>query len=298
MERRTRLLTLTLIPVLLCSAASSEAQHWRGIRPLHSTRDEVERLIGQPMERNSGIYALQGERVNISYSDTQCTKGWPYGWDVPVGTVTAITVFPQPKPKLADLAVDISKSKKYVDPSGVIHYNNDDVGFSVAVDPKDYEVEVIEYYPAANDAELRCPEAAAREREIANGTSAVRSPDVYYSDKSPEKKEVYLDYLADQLQKAPPESTVYIIGYAGQRAKVREAEVRANVAKQYLIAKRGIDSKRIVTIDGGHRDLPGVDLFITLRDQPKPLASPSVYPGNVQIVKNDNPSSSRFRKQN
>lgn len=286
---------LTSASVILCLAASSKAQGWRGIRPLHSTREEVERLIGQPMQSKGITYDLKNERVNVVYSDGNCAKGWPYGWNVKSGTVIGITIYPQPRSKLAELPFDISKSKKYVDPSGVIHYNNDDEGLSVAVDPNEYEVRVIEYYPAVSDAHLRCPEAAAREREIASGESAERSPDVDYSDSSPEKKGVYLDYFADQLQKAPSDSTVYIIGYAGQRAKVGEAQARANLAKEYLAQKRGIDPRRIVIVDGGHRDPAGVDLYITPRGQPKPLASPNVYPGNVQIIK-DNKASSNHRR--
>jgi hypothetical protein len=273
---------LTIASVILWVAASSKAQGWRGIRPLHSTREEVERLIGPSTQPKGITYDLKNERVNVVYSEGNCTKGWPYGWNVKPGTVIGFTIYPQPRPKLAELPIDISKSKKYVDPSGVIHYNNDDEGLSVAVDPKEFEVRLIEYYPAASDAHLRCPEAAVREREKASGESAERTPDVNYSDSSSEKKHVYLDYFADQLQKAPSDSMVYIISYAGRRAKVGEAQARANLAKDYLNQKRGIDPKRIVIIDGGYRDPAGVDLYITPRGQPKPLATPNIYPGNVQ----------------
>ncbi len=281
--------------VIFCFVDTAKAQGWRGIRPLHSTREDVERLIGPPMQPNGATYDLKGERVNIGYSDLRCTKGWPYGWNVPARTVTAITIYPQPRPKLAELPIDISKSKKYVDPSGVIHYNNDDEGLSVAVDPNEYEVMVIEYYPAATDAHLQCPEAAERERQIESGESEVRRPDVNYSDTSLEKIHVYLDYFADQLQKTPSDSTVYIIAYAGRRAKVGEAQARANQAKQYLTTKRAIDSRRIIIVDGGHRDPAGVELFITRRGQPKPLSSPGVYPSDVQIIK-DNKASSNHRR--
>ncbi len=286
---------LTSAAVIFCFAASSKAQGWRGIKPLHSTREDVEQLIGPPMQKNGATYDLKGERVNVGYSDVACTKGWPFGWNVPAGTVTDIIIYPQPRPKLAELPIDISKSKKYVDPSGVIHYNNDDEGLSVAVDPNEYEVRVIEYYPAASDAHLRCSEAAERERQIANGESEVRRPDVNYSDTSLEKKHVYLDYFADQLQKSPSDSTVYIIGYAGQRAKVGEAQARANLAKDHLTQKRGIDPRRIVIVDGGHRDPAAVELFITRPGQPKPLSSPNVYPGNVKILKDDNASRNHRR---
>jgi hypothetical protein len=276
---------LTSASVLLCFAASSAAQGWRGIKPLHATREEVEHLIGPPMEPKGMTYDLKNERVNVVYSDGNCTKGWPYGWNVKPGTVIGITIYPQSRPKLTELPIDLSRSIRFVDPSGVIHYNNEDEGFSVAVDPNEYEVRVIEYYPVASDAHLRCPEAAAREREIKSGESKLRSPDINYSDSSPEKNHVYLDYFADQFQKTPSDSTVYIIAYAGQRARVGEAQTRANQAKGYLTQKRNIDPKRIAILDGGHRDPAGVELFITRRGQPKPLSSPNVYPGNVKIIK-------------
>jgi len=287
---------LFCVSVIFCFAATVKPQGWREIRPLHSTREDVERLIGPPMQPNGATYDLKGERVNIGYSDVRCTKGWPYGWNVPARTVTSITVYPQPRPKLSELPIDISKSTKYVDPAGVIHYNNDEEGLSVAVDPNEYEVMVLEYYPAARDAHLRCPEAAERERQIAKGESEVRRPDVNYSDTSLEKKHIYLDYFADQLEKTPSDSTVYIIAYAGQRARVGEAQTRASQAKDYLTTKRDIDPRRIVIIDGGHRDPAGVDFYIIRRGQPKPLPSPNVYPGNVEIIKDNNARSNHRRR--
>jgi len=266
-------------------AGISQAQGWRGIKPLHSTREDVERLIGPPMRPNDGIYDVKEGRVSISYADVPCTKGWPYGWNVKPGTVIDITIYPQPRPQLAELPIDISKSTKYVDPSGVIHYNNDDEGFSVAVGPAEYEVRVIEYYPVTSDRNLRCPEAAARQREIERGESILRAPDVSYSYSFPEQKQVYLNAFADRLKNCAPDSMVYIIAYAGQRARTGEAQTRAREARDYLTKKRGIDAGRIITIDGGYRDPAGVDLFIVARDQPKPLSSPNVYPGNVEIIK-------------
>ncbi len=136
MERYNSLLaSATLIMSLL---GSSQAQGWRGIRPLHSTRDDVERLIGPPMQPRGITYDLKNERVNVVYSDGKCAKGWPYGWNVSPGTVIGITIYPQPRPKLADLPIDLSKFKKYVDPSAFIHFNNDDEGVSMEVDPNEY----------------------------------------------------------------------------------------------------------------------------------------------------------------
>lgn len=282
--------------ILICSVATcTQAQGWRGIKPLHSTREDVERLIGPPMRRNDSVYDLKDGRASISYADVSCTKGWPYGWRVKPGTVTGITIYPQPRPKLSELPIDISKSKKYVDPSGVIHYNDDDEGLSVAVDPDEFEVKVIEYYPATSDDDLRCPEAAARAREIKNGEKILRAPDVSYSDSLPEQKQSRLNAFADGLKDCPPDSIVYIIAYAGRRARIGEAQKRATEAKDYLTTKRGIDPGRMVIVDGGYRDPAGVDLFLVRPNQPKPLSSPNLYPGNVQIIEDSNGARNRPR---
>lgn len=286
---------LACTTLVLCLATPTQAQGWRGIKPLHSTRQDVERLIGPPMRPNDGVYDLKSERVRISYADVPCTEGWPFGWNVKPGTVVGITISPQPRPKLAELPIDISKATEYVDPSGFIHYNNDDEGLSVAVDPHDYEVRSIEYYPALRDHNLRCPEAAARQREIDQGESIVRLPDVSYSSSKPENERWHLNAFADQLKISPSDARVFIIGYAGKQARLGEAQARADKAKKYLIEKRGIDPERIVTIDGGYKDPISVELFITPRGKPKPLASPNIYPGNVKTIKDKDAGNNRRR---
>src|SRR5437762_3045701 len=86
---------------------SSQQQGWRGIVPLHSTREDVERLIGPPMKPGGITYDLTDERVNIGYSAVPCTKGWPYGWNVPKDTVTSIRVYTKKKLNLSDLRLDL-----------------------------------------------------------------------------------------------------------------------------------------------------------------------------------------------
>ena len=66
---------------------------WRGIAPLHSTREDVERLPGAPMEPGGITYDLKTERVNVVYSDGGCAKGKPAEWNVPLNTVIGIRVY-------------------------------------------------------------------------------------------------------------------------------------------------------------------------------------------------------------
>jgi len=53
---------------LLSISSTGYAQGWRGIVPLHSTRKDVERLIGGPMQPGGMTYDLEEGRVNVTYS--------------------------------------------------------------------------------------------------------------------------------------------------------------------------------------------------------------------------------------
>jgi hypothetical protein len=74
-----------------------------------------------------------------------------------------------------------------------------------------------------------------------------------------------LDYFANILRTRSNDSQVYVIGYAGQRAKIGEGLARPNQASDYLTMKWGIQRGRIVTVDGGYRDPVGVELDIVGR---------------------------------
>ena len=265
----------------------SHAQGWRGIKPLHSTREDVERLIGSPMKPRGSSYDLKNERVTIVYSDsTPCTKGWPYGWNIPSDTVISIEVYPQKKLTLDDLQVDLSKYNKN-NPYGddrVVYYNHDE-GIIIETLPYGNDVSLIQYLPVARDNYLRCPDAAAREAEIEKGESAYLPPELYYDEVSPKEEEVRLAYLAKRLQQREPQSKVYLIGYADQCARINEAQLRAKRAKKFLVDRLGIEEQRIVIIDGGHRDDEWIELYIIPPNKPKPLASPNIHPKNVHIIK-------------
>ena len=93
-----------------------------------------------------------------------------------------------------------------------------------------------------------------------------------------------LDNFAIELQNTPG-STGYIIAYGGRRARVNEAQSRADRAKAYLVNTRQIDSGRIVTVDGGHREDLTVELWICPVGAPTPAATPTVDASEVIMIK-------------
>jgi len=270
---------------ILVTLAVLAEQGWRGIVPLHSTRSDVERLIGAPMKPGGMTYDLKNERVNVRYASVPCMKGWPYGWKVPAGTVTSIEVFPKRASKLSDLQIDLSKYKRLEDPhlSGEVYYNSLRDGLSIRIEGDD--VVSFQYFPPESERYLMCPEAAARQTEIERGESASICPTFYYIGVSPSEERIRLEIFADQLNRYSADSKIYIIGYAGRQPCQNEALLRAGRARDYLL-KVGIRKERILIIDGGYKTAVWNEIYVVEPGKPKPLADPDIYPGDVHLPVN------------
>ncbi len=93
-----------------------------------------------------------------------------------------------------------------------------------------------------------------------------------------------LDNFAIELQNNPG-SQGYIIAYGGRKARVNEAQSRADRAKDYLVNTRQIDAGRIVTVDGGYREDLTVELWICPTGATAPSATPTVDASEVTIIK-------------
>lgn len=281
MSNAKRLITCFCLTVGIATVCY--AQGWRGIVPLHSTREDVERLIGRPTESNGITYDLKTERVSIFYSDSACVKGWPYGWNVKRGVVVDILVYLQTRVTLAQLGIDLKNYTKTTNVQmGGADYTNKNDGISIGVKDNE-EVEVIQYRPSAKDKSLLCPDAAAREREIERGESASLRPVLYYYDVSPKEEAVRLEVFRDQLKKYPPQSKIYIIGYGGREACPDEGINRAKRARNYLVRSLRVPSTRITVMDGGRNSAVWVELFVVPPGGPRPLSEPDIHPQSAKI---------------
>lgn len=285
---------ITCICGLLAIISPAQTQGWRGIVPLHSTRADVEQLIGLPMMPNGITYDLKNERVNIVYSDGGCAKGQPSEWNVPLGTVIGITIYPQTKLMLSDLRIDLNRFKKFINPRNPdsVYYNNEDEGISIGTRSNE-EVVVVQYLPAAKDSHLRCSNSPAKQSSESEKEYFIRKFDEYSNIPFSDEK-ARLDNFAIYLQREP-KLVGYIITYAARRAHADEAKAQAERAKNYLVNVRGIERERIVTIDGGHRENLEVELYILPRGVPAPTPYPTVAPSEVQIIKKSSAKATNHR---
>jgi hypothetical protein len=270
--------------IILALAAASEAKEWRGIIPLHSTRQDVERKFGKPDRQPSydAFYTLKDVSVLFHFSEGDCNK-WPYGWDVPAGTVEEITVYPSGDLMLSELKFDRSKFREAFDVHYRIrHFIDDEAGYSIVASDGDKKIMHFSYYWAANEKFSRC-------RDSITGLPKGRPQAGYesrfdwYDFASLAEGNKHLDTFAQALLR-DPNTEGYIFGYAGQRAYKDEGELRAEQAKSYVVEKYGIKAERIWAVDGGHSTYQVVELYVLPAGGDVPRPSPNIRPSSIEII--------------
>ena len=148
--------------MFLLSCVPQQTNCWRGIRPLRSTRADVEKILGIPTPdskaSDAAFYKTTSERVFILYSTGPCDTHPGYSWNAPRGTVIHVSVEPNTKPKFADIKLDESKFKKRPDPELLDYtsYTNEDEGISIEVNTIEGVVTAFNYWPTSKDDSLRC----------------------------------------------------------------------------------------------------------------------------------------------
>ena len=269
---------LAYILAIMTIPTPPQEKRWSGIRPLESTREDVIRLLGHSA---NGIYNFEDEIITFVYSSGPCEKGMR-GWNVPASTVISIMVAPRVKWTLSELQIDVTKYQKVDHPSGYVYYSNKEEGLTIST--YDNRVTYFEYGPSVKDEHLRCPGPGPVARPEEGPVTYPLGQLDMYGDVPFELEQARLDILASQLQ-IKPDTRGYIIVYAGQRARVSEAQSRAGRAKAYLIRQRGIDPDRVFAVDGGYRKELTVEIWFGSRGAPAPIPSPTLRRRDVKIIK-------------
>lgn len=89
------------------------------------------------------------------------------------------------------------------------------------------------------------------------------------------------DNLAIELQNSP-DTTAYVIIYAGRTSRTGQADKLGRRSLDYLTIQRGIDSQRLVVINGGYRDADAFEIWICPPGAKPPQPTPTVQPSEVQ----------------
>lgn len=281
--RKAIKMILTYLLLVLTSVGHPQVNSWRGILPLHSTRADVEKILGPPRPESKGIdastYNTEGETVFILYSTGPCDMKPSNGWNAPRGTVIEVSVKPKVKPKFSNFKLDESKYEKNRDPEllDYTYYTDEENGISVTVNTAEGVVTNISYWPTSKQKYLRCSTPTENLYQFKFLPHKLEQ----YSQISPISEGKRLDRFAKQLRRFPS-TQGYIIAYAGKHADGFEAPRLAKRAKTYLVRRRGINPARLTTIASGHRKRWTVELYILPPGVPPPAATPSIAPSEVK----------------
>ena len=154
---KTIVLVSLLLSLVFTIADAPGVPGWRGIVPLHSTRADVERLLGTGTDSCKCAYYLEDVNAFFYYSSGNCKSRVSGGWDVPTDTVVRIVVYPKRKLSLADLNIDQSKFEKKREVESIVSCWNQEEGLYIEVSAYTDLVMGFYYGPAARDKYLRCP---------------------------------------------------------------------------------------------------------------------------------------------
>jgi hypothetical protein len=274
------LIRLICFVSLLCFATGvAVAKQWRGIEPYHSTRVDVERVLGLP-NFNGWLYDFPEERAHISYSSGSC--------NVPKDVVVEIsTALAKIKPLKEVLIAGKEYERMFASDTPIVYYLDPVEGVEYTV--MEGMVQSITYLAARKDRMLECGghKYAVPVAEGVQLKSIEHYPFDSFGDISFENIKGRLDTFVIQLLNLQAHDSRwrgYVIVYAGRRAVNGEATFMANCARDYLVRVRGLAPESLNAVDGGFREEKTVELFLGRSDFYPPILKPTFTLAKVRII--------------
>lgn len=150
----------------VAAASLTQAQEWRKIVPLQSTRADVEQLLGSGGKSYGIVYELETGNLSIEYSTGPCRGDKREGWNVPEDTVISYSFSAKVKQRFADLKFNRKKFKKVKDRHVPVidYYVNVEEG--VMYEVQNGEVNYIEYYPSRAYNHLYCGDTSLLRKKL------------------------------------------------------------------------------------------------------------------------------------
>jgi hypothetical protein len=252
--------------LLSCWPRISIAQGYRGIVPLHSTCEDVKRILGvATCDPANEFHEFRDESVRITFSKKTCDVAFGKAWNVQPGTVLIVERLLKRRIPLSDLKIDLSRYKKQPlnNDINTVVYESLDEGLSYWT--TNDVVATIYHVPSSKDAEfLRCNQPETN--TIRNKFDLPAFPFDRYGDLSSGEEQQRLNLLVQELKEHPTGAQIYIVVYTDQRLQKEEAQVRAQRAKDYLTQAHGIKAGRIKTIVEDQRQKFEVVIYIVQPD--------------------------------
>jgi hypothetical protein len=246
---------------------SAHAQDWRGIKPLHSSRADVERLLGAPHGECRCFYEFEGETIRIEYAKSLCV-GYPSGWNVPADSVLTIDIRYNEPRNLSALRIVESEFLKAADDTLTTYYSNRERGVQYTISGHGKHIKT-SYFPSSGNLHLRCDCFPSLDESTARSVYFDTFGEIPINDVL-----ARLDNYVIQLHNIP-RFKGYVIFYDGRKTSSKKMLRYEQSIKRHLLKNRGLQPDRLVIIDGGYREEATFELFMLTRElsPPEPRAT-------------------------
>lgn len=259
------IIVLASLLMVMSLAFTQDVPGWRGIVPLHSTRAQLEQLVGV-LDIRCQCYSTETESIRVEYASGPCTGELP-GWNVPADTVLSLQIYPKKPLLFSELKIQKEDFVTTVDDTVTTYYGNGEKGLRYAVTSAG-TVASVWYGPSIKQNKLRCAGFPPTD----GGITAYR-PYYEFPFATVDDVKSRLGDFGVRLLKEP-QLKGYVIVY-GQRSKVDRVDRFVKSAKAYLVEELNINPNTVEASNGGYREYATVELFLIPREWPPPIATPT-----------------------
>lgn len=286
-----------------------QAQIWREVTPLKSTRQDVIKAFKEEQQLPNGnsIFDSQKDTITIKYYSGGCSKLEEEELGLSPDIVIEMTGVPKIELPLAVLSRNTINDRKKITLSNWRNmYIDFNVGFLVVTEtPKDKPELVTTFFYIPKRVTklppclLKKMDPLVQQAFELNKVNEQEIKGVYFSEsvniRYPEFSRFDLKqfaYFINLLKKAE-NSKGYIIVYAGIKARRNEAAFWIKKLKKHLIEENKINEASLSFINGGFRKSTIATLLILPVEAEPPKPSPTILPSQVEIVPTDSISKKR-----
>ena len=245
--------------------------NWEGLKPLQSTRKEVEKVLGPSLTKDcvECSYDTENARVHISYSSGLCKGGALNGWNVPTGIILSLTVYPKNEVKLVKTELPDETPLAFSASTRVYQEH----GLVLSIDDLSGLISRISFLPKESDNTKRCSGFPDQ-----NPIGALYTPDITLPQ---DNVTAGLDGLLTEAEMRPTTAVTYIVVYGAKNMSGLEYDRLFDSYEKHLYEKRKASREVIRLVKGGTRKSFGIDVYYLIRGYPPPVPSPDFPSPNV-----------------
>jgi len=266
---RSFLLIFFVAILMGSSVAQEQLAIRRKIVPLHSTRNDVEKVAKFIEDFNLFVrYETDSEFINVYYTKTRCDE---LGWNVGADFVHSYRIYPKQDLILTALLKTNKQFFQIGDDTLSTHYINAADGIEFVGRYGEEKVEYIGFFPTFADFTLRC--AGFPKYDLISQHYPLTES---FTIKDPSSFDVGLMATTfSRLQKdTDQKGYAFVYCQKGQITKCNELKKRV---EKYASKVLNSEIKRFTVSVGGYRDNLEIESFLVPKDYPAAVARPK-YP--------------------